>query len=160
MADITWPRGDTKFLFECWRIFHEWAQRTSEILFQHEKRNFVSPSDHVMFFLLYKQQWNTKPFHFNSFLIWKARFIMGSHSKGDIFTCEENMLFSHVNISSFRAKAHLVFHWCLYNNKSQWSVVTPKKLSHEIPRKWRSNFTRIVITQVKFWKFHVWDVIL
>ena len=27
-----------------------------------------------------------------------------------------NMLFSHVKISSFRAKAHLVFHWCLYNN--------------------------------------------
>ena len=27
------------------------------------------------------------------------------------------MLFSHVKIPSFRAKAHLVFHWCLYNNK-------------------------------------------
>ena len=25
------------------------------------------------------------------------------------------MLFSHAKISSFRAKAHLVFHWCLYN---------------------------------------------
>ena len=25
-------------------------------------------------------------------------------------------IFSHVKISSFRAKAHLVFHWCLYNN--------------------------------------------
>ena len=24
-------------------------------------------------------------------------------------------MFSHVKISSFRAKAHLVFHWCLYN---------------------------------------------
>ena len=29
--------------------------------------------------------------------------------------CEDNMLFSLVKISSFRAKAHLVFHWCLYN---------------------------------------------
>ena len=38
------------------------------------------------------------------------------HSNGDIFTCEDNMLFSHVKISSFRAKAHLVFHWCLHNN--------------------------------------------
>ena len=35
--------------------------------------------------------------------------------KGDIFTCEDNILFSHVKISSFRAKAHLAFHWCLYN---------------------------------------------
>ena len=34
-------------------IFHEWAQRTSEIFFQHEKRNFISPSTHVMFYLLY-----------------------------------------------------------------------------------------------------------
>ena len=25
------------------------------------------------------------------------------------------MIFSHVKISGFRAKAHLVFHWCLYN---------------------------------------------
>ena len=28
IEDITWLRGDTKFLFECWKIFHEWAQRT------------------------------------------------------------------------------------------------------------------------------------
>ena len=82
--------------------------------FQHEKRNFISPSDHVMFYLLYKHQWNTKPFYLNSFwsewcgLLW-------SHSNGDIFTCKDNMSFSHVKISSFRAKAHLVFHWCLYN---------------------------------------------
>ena len=34
IEDITWPRGDMKFLFE--------------------KRNFVSPSDHVILFLLYK----------------------------------------------------------------------------------------------------------
>ena len=26
------------------------------------------------------------------------------------------MSFSHVKLSSFRAKAHLVFHWCLYKN--------------------------------------------
>ena len=87
---------------------------TREIFFQHEERNFVSPSGHVMFSLLYKHQWNTNPFHFNSFLVWK-RDLLWSHSNGDIFTCEYNMLFSHVKISSFRAKAHLVFHWCLYN---------------------------------------------
>ena len=38
-----------------------------------------------------------------------------SHSNGDIFTCEDNMLFSHMKIKSFSAKAHLIFHWCLYN---------------------------------------------
>ena len=41
--------------------------------------------------------------------------LLCSHSNGDIFTCENNMLFSRVKISCFRAKAHLVFHWCLYH---------------------------------------------
>ena len=62
-----WPRGDKNFLT---------SARTSEIFFQHKKRNFLSPSGHVIFYLLYKHQWNTKPFHFNSFLVWKAQFIM------------------------------------------------------------------------------------
>ena len=43
--------------------------------FQHNKRNFVSPSDHVIFYLLYKHQWNAKPLYLNSFLVWKVRFI-------------------------------------------------------------------------------------
>ena len=34
-----------------------------------------------------------------------------------IATVIYNMLFSCVKISCFRAKAHLVFHWCLYNNR-------------------------------------------
>ena len=73
---------------------------------QHEKINFVFPSDHVMFYLLYKHQWNTKLFHLN------RRDLLCSHSNGDLFTCEDNMLFSRVKIC-FRAKAHQVVHWCL-----------------------------------------------
>ena len=34
IEDITRLRRDTKFLFECWKIFHEWAQRTSEYFFK------------------------------------------------------------------------------------------------------------------------------
>ena len=30
-------------------------------------------------------------------------------------TCEDNMLSSQVEILCFHMKAHLVFHWCLYN---------------------------------------------
>ena len=41
--------------------------------------------------------------------------MLSQYSKGDIFTCEDNMLFSHAKISSFLAKAHVVFYWCLYN---------------------------------------------
>ena len=47
----------------------------------------------------------------------ERRDLLCSHSKGDIFTCEDKMLFPHVKISSFRYKVHdhLVFHWCLHN---------------------------------------------
>ena len=43
-------------------------------ILQHEKRNFVSPRSHAMFYLLYRHRWNTKPFHFNNCLPKKARF--------------------------------------------------------------------------------------
>ena len=56
------------------------------------------------------------PNHFTLIVFWCERHdLLCSHSKGDILTCEDNMLFSHVKISSFCAKGHLVFHWCLYN---------------------------------------------
>ena len=91
--------------------------------FQHEKRNSVSPSGHAIVYLLYKHQWNTKPFHWHSFFPAKgAIYYVGLHSNGDIFTCENNMLFSPVKISCFRAKAHLVFHWCLYNKTCYFHV--------------------------------------
>jgi len=35
--NITWPLGDTKFLFSCWKN-----------IFEHSKRNFVSPRGHVI----------------------------------------------------------------------------------------------------------------
>ena len=48
--------------------------------------------------------------------------LLCSHSNRDIFTCENNMLFSRVKISCFRVKAHLVFHWCLYNKTCYFHV--------------------------------------
>ena len=59
---------------------------------------------------------NEPPNHFTLIVFWCERCdLLCSHSNGDIFTCEDNMLFSQVKISSVRVKAHLVFHWCLYN---------------------------------------------
>ena len=56
------------------------------------------------------------PNHFTlTFFLLRRRDVSCSHSNRVIFTCEDNMLFSHVKISCFRAKAHLVFHWYLYN---------------------------------------------
>ena len=86
--------------------------------FQHEKIDFVSPSGHVLFYyLFYYINTNEIPNHFTETVLSCERCdLLCSHSNGDIFTCENNMLFSRVKISCFRAKAHLVFHWCLYNN--------------------------------------------
>ena len=39
-----------------------------------------------------------------------------------IFSHVKNMLFSGVKISCFCTKAHLVYHWCLYNKKSIFTV--------------------------------------
>ena len=63
-----------------------------------------------MFYLFYKHQWNTKPFHFNSFGVKSAIY----------YVAIAKVIFSHVKISRFRAKAHLVFHWCLYNT---WTIL-------------------------------------
>ena len=42
----------------------------------------------------------------NSLLVFwcESRDLLCSHSNGDIFTCEDNMLFSHVKIPSFAQK--------------------------------------------------------
>ena len=37
----------------------------------------------------------------------------------------EMVIFSHVKISSFRAKAHLIFHWRLYNKYGYYSKEFP-----------------------------------
>ena len=38
--DITWLRRDMIFLFGCWKIFQEWAQRTSEIFLSTQEEKF------------------------------------------------------------------------------------------------------------------------
>ena len=52
IEDITWPRGDTNFIFECRKNLT--SERSERVRFlQHEKIKFVSPSGHVIFFLSY-----------------------------------------------------------------------------------------------------------
>ena len=51
-----------------------------------------------MFYLLYKHQWNTKP-HFTLIAFYCERCNLScSHSNGDLFTCEDNVLSSRVKI--------------------------------------------------------------
>ena len=80
-----------------------------------------------------------------------------SHSNGDLFTCEDSLLFSHVKVSCFCAKAHLVFHWCLYNKVALDDGVILMKALTLIssiftsggPDKCLSVFKREVATQTK-----------
>ena len=50
IEDITWPRVDTNFIFEC----------STRYRVEHEKIKFVSTSGHVIFCLLYRHRWNTR----------------------------------------------------------------------------------------------------
>ena len=95
IENTTRLRGNMKFLFLCWKIFHEWAQRRVKYT---RREIFISPSGHVMFYLLYKHQWNTKQYFGVKGMIY--------------YEAIATVIFSHVKISSFCTKAHPVFHWC------------------------------------------------
>ena len=68
IEDITCPRVDMNFIFE-WSSRYLTSERSERVRYRvdHEKIKFISISGHVMFCLLYKHQWNTKPFYFNIF---------------------------------------------------------------------------------------------
>ena len=77
---------------------NERSERVKNYIFQYEKRNFVSPSGHVVSFFIYKHQLDNKPIHINIYFLcfcyercdlscsWSC-----SHSNGDLFTCEDIM---------------------------------------------------------------------
>ena len=101
--NITCPSEDKNFIFEYSTRYctSECSERVRYRV-EHEKIKFISTSGHVIFCLSYRHHR-------------KRRNLLCNHNDGDRFTCEDNMLFPRVKIWSFRAKPHLVFHWCLYN---------------------------------------------
>ena len=110
IQDITCSRVDMNFIFQ-WSTRYLTSERSEQVRYhvEHEKIKFISISKYVTFCLLYKHQWNTK------WACFQRHDLLCNHNNGDLFTSEDNMLSSHVKIWSFRGKAHLVFHWCLYN---------------------------------------------
>ena len=69
--------------------------RTRQIFLEHEKRKFnlVSPSSHVMFY--FHIDTNEIPNNFTLIAFCCERHdLLCSHSNGELFTCEDNMLFS------------------------------------------------------------------
>ena len=90
--------------FSCWknislvRCAHSWN------ISQHSKSSEI-----------YKQRWwSTKPFAVKGVIYYV------SDSNGDLFMCEDHMLFPLVKISCFCPRAHLVFHLCLYKTLSSF----------------------------------------
>ena len=105
---IRWPCGATKFLFEYWLIFPI-----------REEKFCISKRPCNVLFTIYYVNINEIPNHFTLIVFsCERRNLSCSDSNGDLFTCEDNMLFSHVRISCFCTKAHLAFHWCLYSKIS------------------------------------------
>ena len=89
--------------------------RTREIFFN--TRREISYLQAAMKCSIYYINTNEIPNHFT--FRCERHDLLCNHSNDDLFMCEDNMLFSHVKISCFHMKAHLVhvFHWCLYNIK-------------------------------------------
>ena len=116
-----WQNNTEKILHSCMeirnfsshveKIFHEWAQRTSEIFSTLTEKFHISKQPHNVV-LIYYINTNEIPNHFT----YNKQFF---GVKGRIYyVAIATVIFSHVKISSFRAKAPLLFHWCLYNNLS------------------------------------------
>ena len=82
IEDITCPRVDMNFIFE-WSTRHLTSERSERVRYRvdHEKIKFISISGHVMFCLLYKHQWNTKPFYFNIFNGLKVERVVTKHGR-------------------------------------------------------------------------------
>ena len=96
--------------------FCEWSS------FQLEKRDLVSPM-----LCLITRQWSNKHFTF----VAKREISLRIHS-GDLFTWKDNMLFSLVKVC-FRAKAHLIFHWCYIINNCFTRFKRPRLvISHHL----------------------------
>ena len=60
------------------------------------------------------------------------------------------------NLNNIAFFFYIIFEGLYRYNKYYLSVITPKTISHGNPRKQMTNFRRMVKTQLKFWKFHVW----
>ena len=82
VEDITCPRVDMNFIFE-WSTRYLTSERSERVRYRvdHEKIKFISISGHVMFCLLYKHQWNTKPFYFNTFNGLKVERVVTKHGR-------------------------------------------------------------------------------
>ena len=84
------------------------------------KKNCVSLSGHVIFYLLHRHQWNTKSIIVNVFFVVERGYLLSKLNNGDLSVrLEDHMFFSQVRKIleelCFHPVVHLVFHWDFYN---------------------------------------------
>ena len=102
-----------KFIFECWKIFHEWAQRTSEIFSTREEEFCFSkwPCNVLLFINFYYINTNEIPNHFTeTVLSCERRDLLCSHSNSD---------FSHVKITWYFD----VWRYHVFTQKLSWYFI-------------------------------------
>ena len=105
VEDFSWPRGDTKFLFECSNVRN---------IVQHEKRNFVSPSDHVISSLLYKIHKYLKKL--NHKCLAACKYTASRLVKNDITRVDKHEIITG-GIAFLSICYHSVYHLILYNKR-------------------------------------------
>ena len=96
----------------CIKIFEENSLLVPAVSTRKEKFRISKRLHNVLF--IKKHQWNSKLFHF----FWTV-FVLAGKGAG-YYVAIATAIFSHVKVSCFRGKAHLVFHWCLYNKSSHY----------------------------------------
>ena len=102
------------FLFDPWKKQNQETRQS----FNKSGSQSINQSINQLFILLSIHRTIIHLYFFIIVFSCERRDLLCSHSNGDIFTCENNMFSSGVKIC-FRAKAHLVFHWCLYNEDNK-----------------------------------------
>ena len=95
----TWARGDMEFLFECSTRYltserSEWVRYRIE----HEKRNSISPSNHVLLCLLYKHK--SPQYYWNNFYLRATAVSVEAKDKSDSCSTHSNKQFSNTFINT------------------------------------------------------------
>ena len=82
----TWTLGDMEFIFECSHRYRtsERSERVRYRMWTREDKFHISKRPCIILYLLYKHQWNTR---------W-------AFARKHIFTREDNMISSHVKVTS------------------------------------------------------------
>ena len=95
----TWARGDMEFLFErsTWYLTSERSERVRYRI-EHEKRNSISPSNHVLLCLLYKHK--SPKYYWDNFYLKATAVSVKAEDKSNSSSTDSNKLFSNTFINT------------------------------------------------------------